>query len=372
MQAATGQFDSNWNGPNSNSNSNTSSNSFKPNLAFLDDHTNENSYLTSNRGTNNTGGASINNTNSSINTTASSLHSSGQASLNNTGGSFASHLEAQSASDVINTTSGSFAAHPKDSSRLDLNNLFGPTSSNIFGVTDAEDSELLSNWNDSELTLEPYSTKSANHVNNGTDVHSSYSLLVGGANGGSTNTTSGSGFGASSHYPPLLQSSRQAAPTPYATNFSGASGNSSSHLSHLNIPHPAQNHINGSNIHAFLGASTTPATSNPASTNTTNNNVNQYSQQQQSQQLMQPQLGLHEPVLPDPSALQLLPPLPTSLEEKSFRGERLKHLKYIFHFRVHPCLNFLQKGSCQYDNKNGQSSKFDWDDWAEAESHRIR
>jgi len=54
----------------------------------------------------------------------------------------------------------------------------------------------------------------------------------------------------------------------------------------------------------------------------------------------------------EPAALQLLPPFPTALEEKHFRGEKLKHLKYMFHFRVHPCINFLQKGTCPYDNKN--------------------
>jgi hypothetical protein len=70
------------------------------------------------------------------------------------------------------------------------------------------------------------------------------------------------------------------------------------------------------------------------------------SQQQQGMQTGNPS------AMADVAALQLLPPLPTSLEEKTFRAEKLKHLKYIFHFRVHPCLHFLTKGTCPLDNKS--------------------
>lgn len=325
-------------------------------LSFLDDP--DSTFPPTTRGVqslNNTGGSSINNTSSSINTTASSIHSSAPASLNNTGAGnnnlISHHLD--SSNDLINTTSGTFTSHPKDSARLDLNNIFGVTSSSIFGVTDAEDSELLSSYHDADLNIERYRSKSPQ--NTGADAHSSFTLLnsTGGGGGShSTNSTGGNnGFGSyhsqasststpSTHYTSLLGPSGRSSHSgsgsnvgvgsQYNTNTFGV--NSSSH-DHLHTPHPVQSHINGSNMYQFLGSSTTTPY--------------QPHQQQQANHTQS-----YDPVLPDPSALQLLPPLPTSLEEKSFRGERLKHLKYIFHFRVHPCLNFLQKGSCPFDNKN--------------------
>jgi hypothetical protein len=337
MQASS-QLD--W-GLNSTGGSTSSTNGFKSThnigLSFLDDP--DAPFLASNRGTH-----SLNSTGGSINKSGGSSHSSnssGHASLNNTGGS---------TFDAINTTSGTFTAHSKDTSRLDLNNIFGPTSSSIFGVTDAEDSELLSSYHDSDLSLEQYRSKSPTH--GASDSFNNHLISTGGSQHSNNNTnTSGNGFNGASHYTSLLNQNRgppsnqqSVQPQQYNTNtFSSSTSTqgSTSHLSHLQIPHPAQSHINGSNIHAFLGANT-------------GLNQSQYAQPQQPQQQQQQQsnVNIHEPVLPDPSALQLLPPLPTSLEEKSFRGERLKHLKYIFHFRVHPCLNFLQKGSCPFDNKN--------------------
>src|SRR5690606_7713707 len=109
---------------------------------------------------------------------------------------------------------------------------------------------------------------------------------------------------------------------PYNTGSFLGSGSSSPYAAQA---HPAQQHINGSNIHAFLSA--IPPNVPPGASTPTLPNYNVLS----STAALDP----HASLASDPSALQLLPPLPTSLEEKTFRSERLQHLKYIFHFRVH-------------------------------------
>ena len=59
------------------------------------------------------------------------------------------------------------------------------------------------------------------------------------------------------------------------------------------------------------------------------------------------------------SSLYLSPPAPTTaLEEKYFRFEKPRHLKYMFHFRVHACKPALTKSCTAGDSlkKSGQSS----------------
>ena len=64
-------------------------------------------------------------------------------------------------------------------------------------------------------------------------------------------------------------------------------------------------------------------------------------------------------MLSSSSALYLSPPAPTTaLEEKYFRFEKPRHLKYMFHFRVHACKPALSKSCTAGDSlkKSGQAS----------------
>ena len=344
-----------------------------PGFSFLDEPDKETHFVRGNAS------SGINNTSESTSTD----------SLNNTGASeFGSSLTASSTHPhldpsverEINTTSGNRATHPRDSERIDLNNIFGPTSSTIFGVTDAEDSEFLSQYHDQEMSLDRFRSKSptrgvdthhGDRSHHDRDVYGGSQSALGNhpssqaanafSNHNSPYSSQGVSLSAYNHHQRSRSMTGQnnfnlhgggnnngATNNSHQNTFNSVQGNSDArqhHASLLQTPHPAQNHINGSNIHAFLSS--------------TNGQQTSYGQQQQQQQQSQQQsqqnqsLAGHDPTLPgDPSALQLLPPLPIGLEEKSFRGELLKHLKYIFHFRVHPCLNFLQKGSCPFDNKN--------------------
>lgn len=277
-----------------------------------------------------TGSSGINNTGGSHFDTASSVHSTGTSSVHHTGGSYSAHVDAADDRD-INATSGSFRSHPRDTARIDLNNIFGPTSTSIFGaVGDDDDADLLANYQDHDAHTDRFRSNSSTthpaHAQH--DSHSSQVVSTQNSFGQLSHTPHAHSNNSTNAHSSFTHSSQtstrqlQSSPPQFAVN------------SH-HQPHPVQSHINGSNIHAFL-SSTGPVPAMPLYTHPSSH----------------PALASHDAAPSDPSALQLLPPLPTSLEEKTFRGEKLKHLKYIFHFRVHPCINFMQKGSCPYDNKN--------------------